>query len=128
MDKQLRYNAFTALSHYLLSMPDDVRIMCGWAMTSGKRGKWELETKFLYVDHTDEALDAWLDHFDITYAFDNAPGIAINLALSDGTYHRYDASQFYDPPSTWHKVKDGKFIKHFKDEATHYRWLDTRVK
>jgi hypothetical protein len=31
-------------------------------------------------------------------------------------------------PNTFKKDKDGKFIKHFKDEATHYRWLDTRVK
>jgi hypothetical protein len=121
----MKYNAKIALASYLQSLKCPTtfqlpRIVCGFVTTSGKQGGWKLETYWLYADHTKAELQKWLDKLDVTYDYEGYSVVmVVNIELSDGTQHRFDASQFYTVASAWHCVISENLSATLKDKATH---------
>jgi hypothetical protein len=121
----MEYNAKIALAHYLQTLVSPTtfeypRIVCGFVTTSGKQGRWNLQTHYLYADHTREELAQWLDKLDVTYDYIKFSVVmVVNIELSDGTQHRFDASHFYDVTSVWHCVDSDNLSTTLKDKATH---------
>ncbi len=116
----MRYNALIALCHYLLKFDESTKIVCGFATTSGKQGTWDLDTHWLYADHTEDQLAKWLNVIDTDYVYHKEPLIlVVNIRLSNGTQHRFDASYFYTPTSTWHYVESNDLLDILRNKETH---------